>query len=1788
MQTRKKIKKLIAIILCLSLILQVIPMSVYASDSIDMPETDVIDIEKAEIIGEDTSLRDAYNKHFRMSDGSVTAYSYEMPVHFLDENGKWQEYDNTLTETEADDGSDKDYVNRESDLTVRLSKKTNGKKFVRIEKDGHKLSWYYEDAQKVTGKVTAKTPDDDETTLENVVTETVYEDVFSNTDLQYIISSGNIKENIILKSQNSPNEFTAVYKCSSLSAKQVDSQTLEFEDEDGETVFVITAPYMVDADNNICENVTLSITEQKNNTVTVKVTADKDWLSDNSRKFPVVLDPMITEEQKVSSENWDLAYVYSSDANGVHSTGLDNLSNSLYIGKHGSRGMCRALAKVKTLPTIGVGSRVVAASMKFFFAATICDTRVKVDVRNVTQSWNVNTVTWNNKPSCDYIVDYHILNYGNPTTIDESLIKTFDITDVARGWYDGSRANNGVYLISDSESSTSAAFTTIRISGYQGGYNLQPIFEVNYRNMSGFEDYWSYTTVNAGRGGTLSVNNYTGNVVFVQPLPIGYDGSKMPVNISLIYNSNGTAPIMDDVGVGFTTNYHMYVVPETNTKVAEKGYKYYFYDADGTKHWFVFEGDSNTGKDEDGLGLTLTVNASSTDNRYVITDKADNKMYFNSLRKVVRIEDADGFGSNVTYNSDGNINTISTGDGKKFEFEYSLWYNSQNETKQLLTEITTPSNNTYYFEYDFEASPRLTKINLLDYSVDFSYSGTNLTRIQSTTQVATVAYDGTVHSRATAITSTYGPEEYGFVYDQNTTDITDSQDRTVTYQFNSYGQTTGVVSNESGHAQFYDYHRGNTTDATANKLLSQSNLTTSTANYVRNPMVDANINDFGTWNTGVEGTKHAVHNATVGRLHPGSIEVHKQSIAGKIYAMQDHTLPAGTYTLSCYVKTVGTLGGDGIRVGLEEWANGSCEKHLYTEKVTVTDGWQRVSVTYTRTVSGTLRIVLGFCDDGSGTVYFDDIQLEKSDGETEFNIIENPAFSRGGAYWKNNDPYEITTTTCNLPGYDKCARVYSSTTDTSYEMWQKIHISGTAQDEYVFGMWVKANSVPIDNARHAGEYDTPQFEVNFTYYNTTTNQSGKISVIPNYELKDEWQFVVGRAVIPIDYSYFNLSINYDGNANECYFTGAFVYKQNYGEIYNYDTDGNLITNKDTVNSTSTYSYIDDRVLKVTNPTGSALMYSYVDDSDKVSNIFTSDGLQSSNSYDTNGNLTETVLKSRTPVTTLESGKTYMVVNAHSGYLLSSGTTATGDVITNGYSDNSNYQLWTVTAVSGENNVYTLKNVQYAGSNYYLGVKNNSSAQAAVLTLNTGTPQKFKILNEQDNTVGIFAGSASYQKALDAQLVSDTTNTDEVINSRSVKISSGTASSLKAYQRWYFYPLELDDENSITTTNTYSTDGHYLQSTTDGFGNTTSYTYDSNGKVSSVTNAKGVSTSYNYNSANGKINSVTSGVSTVIYGYDHTDSVWRIETPTTEYYMFYDDNVRLTSTQIAGNETNTLSSLQYGTNNLLSRQTYGNGQYVDYTYDTLDRITKKAYNGNSLGTLYSYNTAGQLIRVKDTLNGLYTKYSYDRFGRALRSTTFTDSLMCEKLFTAVNCGYEDKTGRLNSYGYKLLNSGGTTYRTANFGIVYGQGTEVERIKKVTLNGADSLGYTYGSFGRLNRLSYLGISGTQRYTDYTYVTNNDTKQTSTLVQSVTNSGLGTLSYTYDALGNITSISKDGVVQVTYTYDNLNQLKSSTRNGITTSYNYGAGGNITSAYSDGRTYIYFVGKDRLSSYYSYTYDM
>ena len=235
---------------------------------VSLDDIDTIQPE-AEVVAEDNSKREQYVKHFLMSDGSYKATQYDVPVHFMQEN-EWTDYDNTLVEVAAnsEDGesaNNKDLTNVLADYSVRLSKKTNGKKFVRIEKDGYKLSWYYTKANKVDAKIVVIEDDGDETTLEKLSSQVIYKNVYKDTDFEYIIGSEGLKENIILKSEDAQTEFTAEYKANGLMPIQVNDKTIELRAEDGTVVYTINAPYMTDANMEYSNGITLTLSNVKNN-----------------------------------------------------------------------------------------------------------------------------------------------------------------------------------------------------------------------------------------------------------------------------------------------------------------------------------------------------------------------------------------------------------------------------------------------------------------------------------------------------------------------------------------------------------------------------------------------------------------------------------------------------------------------------------------------------------------------------------------------------------------------------------------------------------------------------------------------------------------------------------------------------------------------------------------------------------------------------------------------------------------------------------------------------------------------------------------------------------------------------------------------------------------------------------------------------------------------------------------------------------------------------------------------------------------------------------------------------------------------------------------------------------------------------------------------------------------------------------------------------------------------------------------------------------------------------------
>lgn len=93
--------KFISIVLTLALLLQIAPLQAFATTDETVPPEEVVEAAEitapaAGVVGEVDDLRSEDGKHFRLSDGSFLSVSYGMPVHYTDEDGQWQDIDNTL------------------------------------------------------------------------------------------------------------------------------------------------------------------------------------------------------------------------------------------------------------------------------------------------------------------------------------------------------------------------------------------------------------------------------------------------------------------------------------------------------------------------------------------------------------------------------------------------------------------------------------------------------------------------------------------------------------------------------------------------------------------------------------------------------------------------------------------------------------------------------------------------------------------------------------------------------------------------------------------------------------------------------------------------------------------------------------------------------------------------------------------------------------------------------------------------------------------------------------------------------------------------------------------------------------------------------------------------------------------------------------------------------------------------------------------------------------------------------------------------------------------------------------------------------------------------------------------------------------------------------------------------------------------------------------------------------------------------------------------------------------
>ncbi|HEY3684800.1 MAG TPA: LamG-like jellyroll fold domain-containing protein [Streptosporangiaceae bacterium] len=253
---------------------------------------------------EATGQRDRFSYRYRNGDGSWTGKFFTHPVNFRDAKGAWQPIDSSL----ADSGKGR-WTNRADSLDVSFAPKAGPSDLAVMDVGGgRRFGFGVDAAQDTTGEVTGST--------------VTYKGIRPDADV--VLSSlngGSIKEKIILHSPTAPTDWDFPLRTDGVTPRMAADGSVELVDAAGAVVGRLPHGFMVDSrvdphsgDGERSEAVSYSL-ERRGAGWALHVSADKGWLADPARKFPVTVDPTTVWNYGDTSDTY-VQTGYSSPPNG--------------------------------------------------------------------------------------------------------------------------------------------------------------------------------------------------------------------------------------------------------------------------------------------------------------------------------------------------------------------------------------------------------------------------------------------------------------------------------------------------------------------------------------------------------------------------------------------------------------------------------------------------------------------------------------------------------------------------------------------------------------------------------------------------------------------------------------------------------------------------------------------------------------------------------------------------------------------------------------------------------------------------------------------------------------------------------------------------------------------------------------------------------------------------------------------------------------------------------------------------------------------------------------------------------------------------------------------------------------------------------------------------------------------------------------------------------------------------------------------------------------------------------
>ena len=554
-------KRTLALLLTLCLLFTCLPLQAMSAGG-TAEETDISN--EVYIVDEDITKRGEYEKHFLCSDGTYRAVSYAEPVHYYDSStGTWQDNDVALalnaasTRYEAQSGSfavsfAKSYAAPALSATGTMGEEasnaltTSGSiaqnaaasQTVTMSNGIYPISWttavkpelsvaegtaVQKSAALGAPRLLTRTPaasiltsaeaeadaqqpftgkpisDSGSFAAANRISVAEYGNIAqaagqsTGVSLRYSISQHKIKEDIVISNKSAVTDFVTTLDVGALTAVKQEDGSVLLVDEYGDTAYTVGVPFMYDADYNVSYNVAVTV-EQTGSVCRITYAPDREWLNAAGRVYPVVLDPTVTSSEYYA--NIVDTYVTQADSN--NHSGEGNLVVGIKNGK-----LNRAYLRINNLPNLPDEVLLMSANLTIKHGANTTSGR-SMSLYDVSNSWSVTTITYNNQPALNSFIDSCGFNTTN-VSFDFNKSKINSLYN-----REANGTNYGFQIRYTSESTTNPDYNMLRSMEYPTA-SEQPAFTVTYaytlpESLSVGE---IYLFRNAGSGKYMDVQNGT-------------------------------------------------------------------------------------------------------------------------------------------------------------------------------------------------------------------------------------------------------------------------------------------------------------------------------------------------------------------------------------------------------------------------------------------------------------------------------------------------------------------------------------------------------------------------------------------------------------------------------------------------------------------------------------------------------------------------------------------------------------------------------------------------------------------------------------------------------------------------------------------------------------------------------------------------------------------------------------------------------------------------------------------------------------------------------------------------------------------------------------------------------------------------------------------------------------------------------------------------------------------------------------------------------------------------------